>query len=110
MPYKDKSKQLECQRRWYSNNRKKQIGWIRERKKIIKKWMVKYKSKLKCTKCPECHPSCLEFHHKQRKKEKNFEISRMVGQGYSITRIKEEIFKCIVLCSNCHRKLHFIGL
>lgn len=41
------------------------------------------------------------------KKEKEYNISKMVHEGFSINRIKEEIKKCEVLCSNCHRELHF---
>ena len=30
----------------------------------------------------------------------------MVNRGYGIKRIQKEIDKCIVLCLNCHAKLH----
>jgi predicted HNH restriction endonuclease len=28
-------------------------------------------------------------------------------QTHSLKRIVEEIGKCVILCSNCHRKLHY---
>ena len=31
-------------------------------------------------------------------------------QSNSYKAIKEEIDKCVVLCSNCHRKLHYYNL
>ena len=31
----------------------------------------------------------------------------MVNNSYSISRIEEEIEKCIVLCGNCHRIQHY---
>ena len=56
--------------------------------------------------CGENHPACLDFHHKD-KKDKSFNVAIMASSGYSIEKIKEEIAKCIVLCSNCHRKEHY---
>ena len=61
---------------------------------------------LKCEMCGENHPACLDFHHKD-KKDKSFNVAIMASSGYSIEKIKEEIAKCIVLCSNCHRKEHY---
>lgn len=54
--------------------------------------------------CPytETDQRVLEFHHVAKK---DYEITRMVTGGFSIKRIQAEISKCIVLCSNCHRKL-----
>lgn len=34
-------------------------------------------------------------------------IANMVGFAYSKERILREIEKCVVICSNCHRKLHW---
>lgn len=42
----------------------------------------------------------LEFHHLD-KSEKSFSIS----QEYSVTACLEELKKCILLCSNCHREI-----
>jgi hypothetical protein len=58
--------------------------------------------KTKCIICGETHPACLEFHHKDPLK-KEFLISKL----YNKKRILEEIKKCNVLCSNCHRKYHW---
>jgi hypothetical protein len=57
--------------------------------------------------CPENHPACLDFHHKNPK-QKDFEIACAIRQGWTKPRILEEIEKCIVVCSNCHRKLHWL--
>lgn len=59
-----------------------------------------------CKTCGENHPACLEFHHLDPENKDN-DIAYMVNTGYSIARILREIEKCVVLCSNCHRKLHF---
>lgn len=57
--------------------------------------------------CSECgYDDCiqaLDFHHVGDEKE--FEISTRLGRSAWDT-IKEEAEKCILLCSNCHRKMH----
>jgi 5-methylcytosine-specific restriction endonuclease McrA len=77
-----------------------------EKKLKIKRWFVQYKSRFKCLKCIEGDTNCLDFHHVDKKKKKN-SISKMVAQGLSVRKILSEIRKCVVLCSNCHRKQHY---
>lgn len=60
------------------------------------------KLKDKCKKCSMTNKICLQFHHI---KDKKYDISFMVIQGYSIKTIQNEIKKCIILCGNCHRKI-----
>lgn len=50
--------------------------------------------------------ACLDFHHL---KDKEFNISNEI-RNLSIENLKKEINKCVVLCSNCHRKLHYYDL
>lgn len=45
----------------------------------------------------------LEFHHLDPTTKK-FNISG-IGQTYSLTRIQEEVKKCALLCSNCHKEV-----
>ena len=45
----------------------------------------------------------LDFHHKDPSK-KDFTISK--GKDKSWDSIIEELDKCVLLCSNCHRELH----
>ena len=59
------------------------------------------------SKCGEDHIACLDFHH-QNPEEKEHNIAWMLAFGFSKEAILAEIDKCIVLCSNCHRKEHFI--
>jgi len=106
MPCKDTAKQLEYQRKWYAKHSKREIQKVAERKQKLKFWMEDYKSSIGCSKCGENHPSCLEFHHLDRS-DKTSEISRMVNHGASKKKILEEASKCVILCSNCHRKLHY---
>ena len=105
MPYKDRETQLEAQREHYRNNKEIYLNHQRERSKKLKQWWLDFKSKLSCTECGENHPSCLDFHHKN-KDDKKYSIGRMVSR-YSKISMMEEIEKCKILCSNCHRKLHW---
>jgi mannitol-specific phosphotransferase system IIBC component len=54
--------------------------------------------------CGETEPCCLSYHHENGDKTGN--ISDMVNRGYGINRIQKEMDKCVVLCLNCHAKLH----
>jgi hypothetical protein len=57
-----------------------------------------------CMFCDEKEPCCLDFHHKD-KKNKIACISTLVSKK-SWKNIEIEIQKCVIVCSNCHRKLH----
>ena len=72
------------------------------RKKNIRNYINSKKTK--CAKCDETHIACLEFHHRENKEINIAEIQKMM---WSTNRIDAELSKCEVLCSNCHRKLHY---
>lgn len=75
-----------------------------ERKKRIAAAIAQYKRGKSCG-CGENHPACLDFHHVGDDKE--ITVSNAVKDGWSIERVMREIQKCILLCANCHRKLHY---
>lgn len=56
-----------------------------------------------CQLCGESDISCLDFHH-INPSDKKFSITD--GRNYGIREVLDEISKCAILCSNCHRKLH----
>lgn len=92
-------------REWYNKNKKeinqKQSKYRAERKQ----WFIDYKQTLKCEKCGENHPATLDFHHLDPTK-KEFAISDQLW-ARSKEKVLEEISKCIVVCANCHRKIHW---
>ena len=79
---------------------------VKERKtaarEVAKQYVWDYLSTHPCIQCGESDPRVLEFHHRG---EKEKDIAYLVGGGWSVGRIQEEIDKCDVLCANCHRKL-----
>ena len=62
----------------------------------------RYKRMKGCIVCGENNPTCLVFHAPNGHKVKS--VSQMVMLGWS--RIKKEISICVVVCANCHMKLH----
>lgn len=63
----------------------------------------KYKSLCGCVVCKENCSAVLDFHHLDADTKEN-NPSGMVAHATS--KLKSEIRKCVVLCANCHRKLH----
>ena len=79
---------------------------FRTRSKIYRKDRLEYINSLKsggCVCCGETDVDCLDFHH-INPKLKEFEIAS--ATDFSKDKIKAEADKCVVLCANCHRKLH----
>jgi len=109
MPYKNVETQKDFQHKWYLSNKDKNVGkYVESNRKVraeYRKWYLEIKSRHKCIKCGEPHPACLDFHHRDGT-SKNDVVSSMVGNKRPKKVILEEIEKCDVLCSNCHRKLH----
>lgn len=87
-------------------NRKKIIkdtSYFKRRRNKIKRILIDYKGG-KCSNCGynKCM-AALDFHHSEPSL-KEFNICRAYIK--SLKRAKEEVDKCIILCSNCHRELH----
>lgn len=78
---------------------------VSKRRRKVKQSLVEYKGG-KCEKCGynKC-VAALDFHHLDID-EKQFNISNK-GLTLSIEKMKKEVDKCILLCSNCHREIHF---
>lgn len=92
MPYKDKERQRQYQRTWEQRQAIEIREYIREAKQGG------------CIACPEKDPVALDFHH-INPKEKSFSIGRR-SHRQPLEQVVIELGKCIILCANCHRKLH----
>lgn len=77
---------------------------VQKRRDKLKILAIEYKGG-SCQKCGynRC-VAALDFHHLDPE-EKDFGIS---AKGYTRAwdKVKEELDKCILVCSNCHRELH----
>lgn len=100
----------ECKRAYnnqdYASNNQYHRDRLKARRDSIRNWYRELKASLQCSRCPENHPACLQFHHRDPS-EKDFTLSGAFTRGWSIQKLQEEIAKCDVLCANCHAKEHW---
>lgn len=87
----------------YKKYRTKTLKRNKERQDKTKYIIRKYREDHVCELCGESESVCLEFHHLDPS-TKSFGLSHVTTQ--SDEAINEEIQKCILICSNCHKKVH----
>jgi hypothetical protein len=82
---------------------------LRNRRVYAKRAVRYLKAKSGCVICGnELSVRRLHYHHKD-KKTKLFELAHIPAKHIGSWRyIAEEIRKCIVLCNNCHSRVHHI--
>lgn len=74
-----------------------------ERQRLVKMRSIEYKGG-SCVLCGyNKHPAALEFHHLDPT-QKEFDISLCKLKDFE--RVKPELDKCVLVCSNCHREFH----
>lgn len=78
---------------------------VEERRSTIRAFVEQERAAASCAMCGYDDAAALDFHHVNGG-TKEFTIGWVVCYGYSLGRVKAELAKCIVLCSNCHRKHH----
>jgi hypothetical protein len=115
--YRDKSKQIpttyckECNKLRVKNWRKTKVGkekwkqYTKDKIVRVRTWLNEQRA-LGCERCEEMRFYVIDFHHKDPA-EKKFTL----GSGYANSNFKatkEEVSKCIRLCANCHRELHYL--
>lgn len=93
----------------YYKNKLSNIELKKNRSKDVVNWRIKTKIKLieykggECIKCGYNKSlKVLSFHHRDPK-EKDFSIS---GKSWSFEKLKNEVDKCDLVCSNCHIEIH----
>lgn len=66
---------------------------------------LEFKAKQVCVHCGASHPAIIDFHHVLRTSPKK--VHKLAANGAYKQAVKEAEEKCISLCSNCHRILHW---
>jgi predicted HNH restriction endonuclease len=93
-------------KRYYEKNKEEIYQRKMDRRKRLKEEIVRV-SGGKCKICGYCRCiSALDFHHSLENKEGN--ITTLIKNG-SRQKVLKEAKKCMLLCANCHRELHFKG-
>ncbi len=77
---------------------------VKSHRQKIKEKAVEYKGG-KCEKCgyDKCNWA-FDFHH-LNSNEKDFNLSSNLTISWD--KLKKELDKCIMVCANCHRELHY---
>jgi hypothetical protein len=93
-------------RLYYHLNQKRQLKLAILRRNKAKNKMRAYLAKIKDRPCADCgkrYPTyVMDFDHRDGTK-KEHDIATMIVGGWAKEKIEEEIKKCDIVCSNCHR-------
>ena len=80
------------------------VDAVKRRREKVKDLAVEYKGG-ECQCCGyKKYKGALEFHHIDSN-EKDFGIGEK-GYTRSFEKVKKEVDKCILVCSNCHKEIH----
>lgn len=90
-------------RGWYAKVRETRLPQILDRRRKLLERNSELKSSMGCKVCGERAAPCLEWHHLDPT-IKEGEPTILATSSWN--KFLEEIKKCVVLCSNCHKKLH----
>jgi predicted HNH restriction endonuclease len=109
MPYKDpevrKAKHKEYSKKHYEKKKIEGDTKLKKSNQDKKKAWKDFKASLSCSLCGFSHPAAMDFHHVDPKtKVKGVHEWARMG---SYKKAHEEVTRCIVLCANCHRILHY---
>jgi hypothetical protein len=96
----------EYNRQHYQNNRDLYYAHVEKRRSAMYAEVNAYKESVgcqdpRCTQHEHLEHFCLDFDHLP-KYNKFMNIADMIGRGYSMEKIWEEIEKCEVVCKMCH--------
>src|SRR5947208_10979420 len=90
---------------WQRRNRERANAIVQRHRDKKRAWLMEQKRGKCCEFCGESDPCCLDWHHMDPT-EKKFTVSHMWSHSIRQEIVEQEIAKCILICSNCHRRLH----
>jgi DNA-binding CsgD family transcriptional regulator len=83
------------------NQNEKRANRQKQTRHKIREFLKEYKQSRGCMDCGENYPYwILEFDHLG---DKDFELSKYRNHTQDLEKIKAEVSKCDVVCSNCHK-------
>ena len=93
-------------RRYYHENRERQLSLALTRRHKYRLLVRNYLIKVKARPCRDCNVKypyyVMDFDHRKREL-KILDVARMAAAGWSFDKIRREVEKCDVVCANCHR-------
>jgi len=87
-------------KRWRENNPNKKKEYNQKLYDKVRQFQNEYKTKNPCD-CGESDIDCLDFHHVNQK-----EMENRIPAIHTFNKTIKEMSKCVVVCANCHRKIH----
>ena len=97
---KSKEKTREYHKKYYAANKQKYLDKNYRWEQTIKD-LIREAKQVPCADCQQKYPHfVMDFDHLPEF-EKSFNLAE--GHKKGINKVKEEIAKCEVVCSNCHR-------
>ena len=103
MPYKDPEKAKQAKHESYVRNRARIEAKTKER--VARNKAVSVSLMTPCEHCGEFDVAFMDWHHLNPEDKINSVSYILHKRGLDM--LLQEIDKCICLCSNCHRRLHF---
>ncbi len=95
----------EYHKKYYAERKGKYAESSKASRQRKREWYNGIMDTKSCVKCGESDNACLDWHHTDPT-QKEAGVSHLLCNR-SRKSILEEIDKCICLCANCHRKLHY---
>lgn len=89
----------------YQKDKAKYKNRSSTRRKRITAEYTEWKSKQVCCRCGETDEACLDAHHIDPS-QKEFQLAKLGQEEFGTNRWFNELAKCIIVCANCHRKIH----
>ena len=110
MPYKNPQVKKVTQKKYSRTYYQRNTALVKKRNAVRKakqrQLWIKFKAQQSCKHCGAKHIAIIDFHHVIRENKRSVNLLAM-KQNKVDEAIKEATEKCIPLCSNCHRILHW---
>lgn len=102
MPIKDIEKRRAAIRRHYYSHKEQYAAKNNRKAERLRQFITDFKTGKPCMDCGNLYPPyVMDFDHRGDE-EKYDNVSHLTRS--SLRRVKEEIAKCDLVCSNCHRE------
>lgn len=99
--YRSRSKvPQECTKKWRAKNPHKKIQYNKQLYNKVKLFKQTFLQRNPCD-CGMSDIECLDYHHIDQKT-----LEKRVPCIHTFKKSIEEMIKCVVVCANCHRKIH----